>query len=621
MTGLERADLEARLRVAGQATDALLELQERLRSNRTLTEFLFGHRLLSGAPPDLLREGRQSVRVALLGSFTTDFLLPLLRADLFVEGLACEFYSSGFGQFRQELLNRESDLYSFGADATFVLFRLEDVFPTQVAEFSALDQAGRAAFAHDVVALYEILVLAWQERGRGALLLSDQAVPFGLWAPLSSTGGGWPEFVADLNARLAQLCSPRPGVYRFGWRDLGARCGEQAFSDPRLLYAAGIPVAREHWLSLSDACVRHVKAVLGLQVKCIVLDLDNTLWGGVLGEDGAPALQLGATWPGSVYRDFQAFLLGLHSAGFVLAIASKNNQEEVLAVLREHRQMLLREGHFAAIRANWNEKAINLREISEEIGLSVNHMLFIDDNPVEVAKVRAALPEVLCHRPSIPPVDFRAKLSALRCFDRLVVTAEDRERGDYYVRERERRELRQRVPSLEEFYASLAQRLRVYENYVPHIARIAQLTQRTNQFNMTTIRLSEEDVARLMADPQHLLITAELSDRLGDSGVVAMVQVSCGPETWHIENFLMSCRVLGRGAEDAIIDHVAGRAAAAGVRVLTAAYEPTAKNTPFSDFYARSGFEAADDPTPPGRYRCDPLRRDRRANHVEVVLR
>lgn len=618
--GSDRADLEARMQDPEQTSDALFELQERLRSHRTLSEFLFAHRLLSGVAPSVLGEGRQSIRVALLGSFTADFLVPLLRTDLFIEDLACDLYVSGFDQFRQELLNPVSGLHSFGPEVTFAFFRLEDVFRAQVAEFYTLDQAGRDSFVRDVLTLYENLALAWRERGRGVLLLADQSIPDSAWLPLSPGSSGWPELVTEINRRLGRLCSAHPGVYRFGWGELRSRCGAEAFSDPRLLYTASIPVAREHWLCLADACVRHIKAALGLQVKCVVLDLDNTLWGGVLGEDGTAGLQLGPTWPGSAYRDFQAYLAGLHAAGFVLALASKNNLDDVGAVLRDHPQMLLRERHFAAIRANWNEKAENIREISEEIGLSLDQMLFIDDNPLEIAKIRAALPQVACHQVSVPPLDFRRRLAALRCFDRLEVTTEDRERGDYYVRERERRELRRRAPSLEEFYASLEQRLTIRENHTPHVARMAQLSRRTNQFNMTTLRLSEDDVARLITDSHHLLVTGELSDRLGDSGVVAMVQVLCGTETWHIENFLMSCRVLGRGAEEALVDHVAGRAAAAGAQLLTAAYEPTAKNEPFSDFYARTGFEAADDSVPPRRYRCDPLRRERRANHMEIFL-
>jgi FkbH-like protein len=246
--------------------------------------------------------------------------------------------------------------------------------------------------------------------------------------------------------------------------------------------------------------------------------------------------------------------------------------------------------------------------------------VFVDDNPVEIARIHAAHPALPCIQVERPPLHFVEQLAALRLFDRLTVTAEDRSRGDFYQRERERRELKAGAATIEEFFAGLAQRLTVFESHAPHVARIAQLTQRTNQFNMTTLRLGEDEVQRMMVDADYLLVTAALIDRLGDSGIVGYLQVRKSPGGWFIENFLLSCRVLGRGVEQALIDFVSARAAASGVTELAAAYARTVKNTPFADFYMRSGFEVAGEDGERRIFRCDPTRRPPGVHPMEIIV-
>jgi FkbH-like protein len=614
-----REDIEARFSEGSTRAAAWRDFGQRVRRDRALGDLLFGNRLLLTLSP----EARAAVlprplRVSLLTSWTSDFLDPLLRADFAIDGIDAALHRSHFNQFRQEILNPASSLYQFSPEVTVVAFRLEDVFPSRLAQLSRADEALDSAFADEFAHFVLGLIDAWRLHSKGgALLLADLLPPWGGWSPLSPSQG-WEGRVARLNERLEGLAGERPGVYVFGLARLAAERGRERWVDPRLLHTARIPVGREHWPALSDALVRHAKACRGLGAKCLVTDLDGTLWGGVLGEDGPAGLQLGEGWPGSLYRDVQSHLLDLAGAGVVLAVSSKNRGEDVASILASHPGMILRDHHFAAVRADWREKTENLREIAQEISLGLDQIVFIDDNPVEIARVQSAIPEITCLRIETPPVRFAEQLRSLRLFDRFTVTEEDRGRGEFYAREKQRRELKAGASTLDEFFKGLGQRLTVFENHAPHLARIAQLSQRTNQFNMTTIRLSEDDAFRLLGSSDHILLTASLTDRLGDSGIVGYAQVRRTADTWLIENLLMSCRVLGRGVEQNLVEEIALRAMRAGASVLTAEYVGTAKNAPFADFYHRCGFVAVEE-GPRRFFRREPSQHGETPGQVEVI--
>ncbi len=598
-----KKDLEDRLRRPDSFPAAYLDLKSHLRANRTVKEFHYGHKLLREFEQDPQRSPfTRKIKLAILTSYTTDFLYPLLKADLMLEDIACELYEPKYNQFRQEVLDPASGLYSFQADITIVAFELKDIFPEQMARFPILTEEEKRNFHAEVVSLHETIARSYRQNcknPRSLLLLSDLAAPAHAYEGLSTNEADLDTFIENINKELDSICTASSNTHALKYSKLVEHCGRRGWADPRLYFTANIPVAPQNWLHLSDAYVRYIKAALGIDFKCVVLDLDNTLWGGILGEEGLEGIQLGDRYPGAVYRKFQEYLLGLYANGYILAINSRNNAEDVLDVLHSHNGMLLKEQHFAAIRANWQEKADNILEISREINILPDHMLFVDDDPVQIEKVRLSLPTVTCLRLESPPLNFVERFSRLRCFLRLGLTDEDKQRGQLYASERKRREAKHSIGSLDEFYRSLAQRLVIHCGNAGHIKRIAQLTQKTNQFNMTTLRLTEAEVERILQDPQHELLTAELSDRLGDNGIIAYVQIRRTAPAWEIENFLMSCRVLGRMAEECLLDYIAQRAKREGIESLRARFVPTAKNTPFADFYIKNGF-ALEKGGPPG---------------------
>lgn len=318
--------------------------------------------------------------------------------------------------------------------------------------------------------------------------------------------------------------------------------------------------------------------------KCLVLDLDNTLWGGVVGEDGLENLRLSLTPPGSGYLAFQQAILDHFHRGVMLAINSRNNPEDALLVLRTHPNMLLKEHHFAAMRLNWNDKAQNLRELSEELNIGLDAMVFLDDDAANRSLVRALLPEVETPDLPVDPSDYARFLNAQQYFPSEAITDEDKMRGNLYVTERLRREQEKRYVNKEEFLASLKLELICSEDDSSSLARLVQLTEKTNQFNTNKRPLSEDEIRSYLASPIHHIYQAQLLDIFGDSGIVAFALVEERGREWHIDQFLMSCRVFGRAVEEAFLAFIADRAHSAGAERLSISFTETPKNMPAKAF-------------------------------------
>jgi FkbH-like protein len=323
----------------------------------------------------------------------------------------------------------------------------------------------------------------------------------------------------------------------------------------------------------------------------LAVDLDGTLWGGVIGEDGPDGVRLGSEYPGAAYRSLQRAILDLHRRGVVLAICSKNNPPEALEMIERHPSMLLRREHFAAVRINWVDKAQNLREIAAELNVGVDAVALLDDSPVEREWVRGQLPEVTVIELGGDPLGYADTLRLAPVFERISVTEEDRARGRYYAEEGRRKELERSAASLEDFYRSLELKVEVEEVGPQTLARAAQLTQKTNQFNLTTRRYTEAELGELASSPESRVYTLRAADRFGDSGIVGVAITRRENGSCEIDALLMSCRVIGRTIETAFLATIADEAGRAGAERLAGWFLPTAKNAPASGFYGSHGFE------------------------------
>ena len=321
--------------------------------------------------------------------------------------------------------------------------------------------------------------------------------------------------------------------------------------------------------------------------KCIVLDLDNTLWGGVIGEEGLEGIALSLTPPGANFIAFQQALLDLYDRGVILAINSSNNPEDALAVIEKHPNMILKKDHFAAQRINWGDKVENMRELAKELNIGLDSMIFLDDSPLNREAMRSFLPEV--ETPDLPedPSQYAKFLHSLPFFEGGEITDEDKMRGNLYVTERLRKEAEKIYSNREEFLKSLGIEVRFYEDDASSLARLSQLTEKTNQFNVKKRPLSAEEIREFIERNDYGVFHAKAIDQFGDQGIIAFALVSKGPPAggeWHIESLLMSCRVIGRGIEEAFVTEIARRALSLGARRLSITFERSEKNQPAETF-------------------------------------
>ncbi|MEK7658944.1 MAG: HAD-IIIC family phosphatase [Patescibacteria group bacterium] len=319
--------------------------------------------------------------------------------------------------------------------------------------------------------------------------------------------------------------------------------------------------------------------------KCIVLDLDNTIWGGIVGEDGYEGIKLSLSGTGAGFIAFQQALLDLYNKGVILAICSKNNYEDAIKVIKNHPNMILKENNFAAMQINWNDKVSNLKELAKEINVGLDSMVFLDDDPTNRAQVRALLPQV--ETPEMPSdsSDYAKFLIRLPYFALTTLTDEDKMRGNLYVTERLRRESEKSFNNQEDFLKSLGLELQIFIDDSSQLARLSQLTGKTNQFNFNKRDLSEKDIMDLVNNSKYQVFYGGLADRFGDYGIIGFaITAKRNSDLWHIDQFLMSCRAIGRGVEEAFLAAMAKIAKDSQVKKLSIAFSPTEKNKPAKYF-------------------------------------
>lgn len=535
----------------------------------------------------------QPIRIAMVGSSTLDYARHYVNVACAQAGIAADFYVGPYGQYAQELLNASSGLFGFDADIVIVSVHGRALFPELYDDPFALPPDARRGAAGAAVERLTALVESLTSRSRATVLLHTFATPQHSPAGVLDLRDefGQSELFAHINGNLARIVRERFLSVRLIDEDrVFGRTGKREMTDPRLWHMARIGLAHDALREATGEYMRVIKPLLGRNRKCLVLDLDNTLWGGVIGEDGPEGIALGHEAPGNAYRAFQEAIAALARRGILLAINSKNNEQEALAVLEHHPEMLLRPRDFAAMRINWLDKAANLRSIADELNIGLDSLVFMDDNPVECARVRAGLPQVLTVALPKDPALFRRTLLDLTDFETLQLTDEDRQRGAMYAQQRERRSLEAEQGSLEGFLAALDLEVDIAALADVDVPRVTQLIGKTNQFNLTTVRHTEQAVRGFAASRAHHVYTVRVRDRFGDHGLTGVAIVATNDGAWTIETLLLSCRVLGCGVETALLSAIAAAAAKSGATTLHGLFTPTARNDVAAPFYERHGF-------------------------------
>lgn len=527
------------------------------------------------------------IRVSVTGNGTLSGLLAPLTAELARHGLLLRPHFTDFGSYVPELSAPDSELWAASPDLVLCVLDHKAVLDEVPTPWHVADVA-KAVEAK--VALIRGLVDRFAAHGSGTLVLNTLPLPQTVLAQLvdhrsrAQLGAVWRE----ANAALLRLVDAHPGVVVL---DLDALLTEGILlTETRLSSYAKSHLSPALLARYARQAGHLARNIAGRSKKCLVLDLDETVWGGILGECGPEGIEVAGSYKGEAFRTFQKVAKQLGSQGVLLAAVSKNDIEPVRDALRTHPEMTLREPDFVRVIANWRPKHDNLNDLAADLNIGVDSFVFVDDSPFECGLVRHELPEVAVVQVDTEPALHGERLLRDGWFDVVQVTDEDRARPATYRDELVRNDFLQSFDSLQDYLRELEVWVRFGPVEPSEVARAAQITLRTNQFNLTTERLQQADVSRLLDDASTTVLGIHSGDRFGANGLVGAVFLRRSGSTVEIENFLLSCRVFARGIEQACLAEVLRQAAATGAERVVGHYRPTAKNGKVADFYTRNGF-------------------------------
>ena len=534
-------------------------------------------------------------RVAILRSFTVEPVIPLLRAAAFCLGIDLSVSVGDFNAYAQEILDPESLAYSSTVNAILLAVQTADLAPDLWNHYARMSGDEVEEAIRRVSGNLQQWMHALRKRSPAPFIVHNLEQPLrpDLGVLDAQRETSLSEVIHRINQEVRRCARETRGVYILDYDAVVARRGRLRWHDDRNWLVARLPIAADQLIHLASEWLRFLVPLAGRTAKALVVDLDNTLWGGIVGEDGITGIKLGPEYPGAAYQALQRAMLDLTKKGILLAICSKNNPEDAREVLEKHSGMLLRPQHFAAMRISWNDKVQGLREIASELNIGIDSLAFVDDNRFEREQVRAALPEVMVIDLPENPLEYAATLRDCPVFERLSLSAEDQQRTTFYSQQRERAHAQQSFQSKEDFYRFLEQEAEIAPAEPATLARIAQLTQKTNQFNLTTRRYSELQIAEMTSQSSFQVLSIHVRDRFGDHGLVGVAITHDRQEQCEIDTFLLSCRVIGRTVETAFLSYLAGHAARRGRQRLTGWFLPTKKNAPAREFYRQHGFELA----------------------------
>jgi FkbH-like protein len=526
------------------------------------------------------------VRVGLLADSATQLLAQALRGAGFEDQLDLEVFAgeTSEGEIERQLLDRTSPLSAFKPDFVVVYAAVEKL----LARFQKTNFADREGFAARHLESVRALVEATPARLVYLNLPERDDGVFGNFA--NKVRGSWISQLRQINSGLMELAQAHGNLFIDDLALLAARHGADAVSDRKIAIGTDLLFSIDFLPSIAKNTVAIIAACLGRFKKCLVLDLDDTIWGGVIGDDGMENLELGELGLGKAFGQLQAWAKQLRERGIILAVSSKNDERIAKEPFEKHPDMVLRLEDIAVFSANWENKADNLRHIRGILEIGFDSMVFIDDNPVERDLVRRELPE-LCV-PELPedPVEYLPFLQRLNLFETASLSEEDVQRTGRYQKESQRRELQRSFANEAEFLRSLEMRGRVEGLTAFNVPRVAQLSQRSNQFNLRTVRYSEDELRELATSPTHAGFAFSLDDRFGAHGLIGVAILEVRGEDAFIDTWLMSCRVLKRGVEWWVLNTLAVEGRLRGVRRLIGEYLPTRKNGLVEHHYAGLGF-------------------------------
>ena len=533
------------------------------------------------------------VRAAILGDCATQHIATALRGWGYDAGLRYEVFDSDYNQIDAQTMDPTSELYAHKPAWVIIANCTDKLYDA----YCAYPAGERSRFAE---AMRDRLVVVWQRiwANCGARLLQFN---FPAWDDrvFGDFGAKTPESFSyqlrKLNFLLAESCAEYKNVFIVDIDGMQSRLGENTVRDPKMYCIAKMPFRTDFLPYIAKQITDTVLAASGTFKKCIVLDLDNTLWGGVIGDDGMDGIQIGELGLGHAFSAFQSWLKEMKNRGIILCVCSKNNEPTAKEPFEKHPEMVLKLEDISVFVANWEDKAGNIRHIQSVLNIGMDSLVFLDDNPFEREVVRSLIPNITV--PELPenPEEYVDYLRSLNLFETASYSEEDKVRTQQYRAEAQRVSLQSQCADYDAYLEGLEMiaEAKPFDSF--HFPRIAQLTQRSNQFNLRTVRYTEQEIAAIAGDDRYITLYFTLKDKFGDHGLISAVIMEKQEGKLFVNTWLMSCRVLKRGMEEFIVNKMVSAAKEAGYETVEGEYLKTPKNAMVSRIYEKLGFEARSD--------------------------
>lgn len=533
--------------------------------------------------------GGKEIRLVVLGNCATQFFSQAVKGYGRLSGLNLTVFDADYNQIATQLLNPSSEVYGFGADKILIWLCTEKIYEEYLAEEVSLRNAFAETYMQKIQHYWDLI----ENNSKAQILqmnffeIDDKAL--GNYS--SKMDFTFIYQIRKLNYLLAEAEAKNGKVYPVDALSLQLNLGRDFFFDAALYYHAKMSVSMDALPYLAKAVIDVVNAMNGKIKKCVILDLDNTLWGGIIGDDGMGGIEIGEYGKGHVFTNLQRWIKQLKDCGIILAVCSKNEADIAREPFEKHEEMILRLSDISIFVANWNDKASNIKMIQESLNIGMDSMVFLDDNPVERNLVKEKCPDI--EVPELPkdPALWLDFLQRKNYFETASYTGSGSDRTKLYQREFKRKSHQQSFETIDDYLQNLMMEGRAKAFEPVKYPRIAQLTQRTNQFNLRTVRYTEDDIKRLAEDKGFITLYYTLKDKFGDYGLVSVVILKKTSEKeLFVDTWLMSCRVFKRGMEEFVMNHVVQTAKENGFETISSQYIPTKKNQMVKDIYEAMGF-------------------------------
>lgn len=530
-------------------------------------------------------------KVAILSSFTIKGLADCIKVKSYSHDISINIFDGEYNQWRQEILGDK--LYEFDPDLIFIFTDFfgmdQDLF------FNSKDNSNLDELKDNILGELFDYVNKLKGNTTAKIVISNsvKVYPSLMGVMEGKISSELHKTITDFNRNLLEKTKDDSQVFVFDLDLWLSNVGKDKYWCDKYFYLADMKLSPLVMPFLAEELMHYVVPLFSKKKKCIVLDLDNTIWGGIIGEDGVNGIKLGPENDGKPYYYFQKLLLNFKDRGILLAINSKNNENDVLEVFRDHPYMVLKETDIVAMRVNWDDKASNIRSIAEELNIGLDSMVFIDDDEINISLVNKMIPEVgIIHLPKDPTLYIKTLLD-YKALTSLDYTLEDKTRTEMYISDKKRKKHESEALDLNSFLEGLNLKLTIKELDESAIQRSAQLTQKTNQFNLVTNRYHEEDIRDFIKNG-HKLWKLEVEDRFGKYGQVGLCIVKDLQDHFEIDTLLLSCRVLGRKIENEFIGYILRELKRGDKKKVKAIYRPTDKNMQVRDFYSIFNFTKTD---------------------------